>query len=469
MKSNKLLNICAIAIMSLFLVACGGGGGSDEPTQPTVTPTLSVASQSISEGSVVSTTTTSIVIGYSAAIALNTANSVTLNGAAVTPTVSNTALNIPLSLSDGVDYTLVIPANAVHRSDNASVYAPAVTIHFSTAAAAAGLVNANATAQALKVYQFLKDEYGKKTLSGAMANVNNNNYFSNWIYAVTGKHPALTCYDFVHLADSPANWIDYSDISPAKTQWTNNGLVAYMWHWRVPSNEGDAVSSYGFNAPGKGDNVTTFDIREALKDGTWQHTQIMNDIKKVAGYLKLLQDQNIPVIWRPLHEAAGSYKYGAWFWWGRYGTEYTKQLWILLYDQLVNVYHLNNLIWVWTMQVEDGYDNEMANAYPGNEYVDIVGTDIYATSTASQATVYNKIKQITGGKKLITLSECGMLLDPDKCFTGGDTWSWFMEWYTYDIASTATVDNFGNTTAHYKEVFTNSHIMNREDMPTTLK
>jgi mannan endo-1,4-beta-mannosidase len=121
------------------------------------------------------------------------------------------------------------------------------------------------------------------------------------------------------------------------------------------------------------------------------------------------------------------------------------------------------------MQVEDGYDNEMANAYPGNEYVDIVGTDIYATSTASQATVYNKIKQITGGKKLITLSECGMLLDPDKCFTGGDTWSWFMEWYTYDIASTATVDNFGNTTAHYKEVFTNSHIMNREDMPTTLK
>jgi mannan endo-1,4-beta-mannosidase len=203
MKSNKLLNICAIAIMSLSLVACGGGGGSDEPTQPTVTPTLSVASQSISEGSVVSTTTTSIVIGYSAAIALNTANSVTLNGAAVTPTVSNTALNIPLSLSDGVDYTLVIPANAVHRSDNASVYAPAVTIHFSTAAAAAGLVNANATAQALKVYQFLKDEYGKKTLSGSMANVANNNYISDWIYAVTGKHPALTCYDFVHLADSP--------------------------------------------------------------------------------------------------------------------------------------------------------------------------------------------------------------------------------------------------------------------------
>ena len=30
---------------------------------------------------------------------------------------------------------------------------------------------------------------------------------------------------------------------------------------------------------------------------------LLKDIDNIAGYLKLLQDKNIPVIWRPLHEA----------------------------------------------------------------------------------------------------------------------------------------------------------------------
>ncbi len=30
------------------------------------------------------------------------------------------------------------------------------------------------------------------------------------------------------------------------------------------------------------------------------------DIDKLSGYLKLLKMKNIPVLWRPLHEAAGN-------------------------------------------------------------------------------------------------------------------------------------------------------------------
>jgi mannan endo-1,4-beta-mannosidase len=456
--------MAVVAIITFAMASCSGG--SDDP-EPTVTRTLTVSSQSIAEGSVVKSTVTSLVIGYSAAISLNTANAITINGTAVSASVQNTALTIPLNISDGNNYTLVIPANAVHRADDSSVYGPAVTLHFSSPAKfaiASALVNVNATTQAKNVYEFLVSQFGKKTLSGAMANVANNNYMSDWIYAVTGKHPALTCYDFIHIPYSPANWIDYNDITPAKTQWQNNGLVAYMWHWCVPNYEGAPADSCHFYC-----SETNFDIREALKSGTWQNKLILSDIKKVAGYLQILQDNNIAVIWRPLHEAAGNYGTNIWFWWGRYGTDYTKQLWKLMYDQLVNVYHLNNLIWVWTAQIADGHDDEMVAAYPGNDYVDIVGADLYVDNTGSQIEAFNKIKQMTGGKKLVTLAECGLLLDPDKCFTAGDTWSWFMEWYTYKIASTATIDGFGNTTAHWKEIMTNSHIINREDMPLTLK
>ena len=86
----------------------------------------------------------------------------------------------------------------------------------------------------------------------------------------------------------------------------------------------------------------------------------------MAGYLKLLHDANIPVIWRPLHEAAGG-----WFWWGKNADSF-KKLWIQMFDYF-KAQGLNNLIWVWTSETGD------ADWYPGDAYVDIIGRDLYGT------------------------------------------------------------------------------------------
>ena len=53
-------------------------------------------------------------------------------------------------------------------------------------------------------------------------------------------------------------------------------------------------------------------IDDAVEDGLSfiENAIIKADLDKVANYLLLLQQANIPVIWRPLHEAAGT-----WFWW----------------------------------------------------------------------------------------------------------------------------------------------------------
>jgi hypothetical protein len=74
---------------------------------------------------------------------------------------------------------------------------------------------------------------------------------------------------------------------------------------------------------------------------------------------------------------------------------------------------------------------------------------------------------MTGGKKLITLSETGLVQNPDKCITEGAAWSYFMIWYTNDIHKTSdTTDGFGNTAASLKSVFNSSYVINRDQMPS---
>ena len=72
------------------------------------------------------------------------------------------------------------------------------------------------TDAAKNLYAYFLDQYGKKTISSVMANVNWNNTCAENVYKLTGKYPAMNCYDFIHICFSPANWIDYTDITPAK-------------------------------------------------------------------------------------------------------------------------------------------------------------------------------------------------------------------------------------------------------------
>ena len=460
-----LKNIPALLLMACALVAC-----DDDDNAMTQTP-VTLRSQSIAEGaSVLAGTTTQLTLSYNYHMAVNDAVNVTVNGTTVTPSIDAADVKnviIPLSLTAGTDYTVSVPEGAFYNNDNATMTSDALTITFSTedgldkSLITTSLVNSNATQQARNVYDFLLEQYTAHTLSGVMANVDNDNEFSDLIYTTTGKYPALTGYDFIHLAYSPANWVDYSDITPAQTQWNNNGLVTYMWHWNTPTNEGDDISTYSANSD--------FDIEAALTEGTWQHEFIMNDIAKVAGYLSQLQDAGIPVIWRPLHEAAGNYdlygtmEEGAWFWWGKKGTEYTKQLWQLLYDQLVNVYGLNNLIWVWTVQVPaentaDYLDDAVA-AYPGNDYVDIIGVDIYADNIDSKKVQFDFAAAVGDGTK-----------NPATCFLSGEAWSWFMVWYNTDEDGNLllTVDDANyslNTADYWNELMNSEYVITRDEMP----
>ena len=305
------------------------------------------------------------------------------------------------------------------------------------------LCNPGATEEARKVYQVLWDVYGKQALSATVANVDWNIKEAENVYEWTGKWPVMNVFDFINFRSSkdvnPNGWLDYSDISTVESWWKQGGLVGCMWHWNMTANDGTSQTCTPGSEPGQ----TSFDISRIDDTNSDEYKQVIKDIDQIAKYLGKMQEAGIPVIWRPLHEAAGNtYEYEggqAWFWWGAKGAGPFKKLWRLMYDRLVNHHKLNNLIWVWTSQA--GFD-DLCNAYvadsawyPGDEYVDVVARDNYDALEYPLKKEYDALSAKYPGK-IVALAECGngdeVKMAPwSEIWNEGSRWCWFMTWYDY--------------------------------------
>ncbi|HJV77294.1 MAG TPA: glycosyl hydrolase [Paludibacter sp.] len=318
---------------------------------------------------------------------------------------------------------------------------------------ATSLVTPNPSTQAVNLYNFLKTNFGTNIISGTMANYSTNIAEATWVHTQTGKWPALTGFDLINHTIIGANWVEYSaPFTLGQDWWNNNGIVAMTWHWRDPLTK--TGSFYVPSAATLPDTGTTFDITKVSDPTSAEYKAMIVDIDVIAGYLKQFRDAGIPVVWRPLHEAAGG-----WFWWGAKGAEPCKALWKLLFDRLVNYHGLNNLIWVWTTDATA----DAVNWYPGDAYVDVLGMDIYpgANQHGSQYISFLKVKELFGGKKLITLSECGSAPDPALMKEYGDTWSWFMPWN-----GDYTESDSHNGATWWKKYFSYDYVITRDKMPS---
>ena len=459
--------ILALLMGGATLTACD----DDHKPDWEITAPFDVKAESVSieNGATVALSTEKIEIVYNTAVVLNPRAEITMTGDALkgVEIVDGNRLVVEISLSKGKTYTLTIPANAV-AGIGSKTFAPAMELTFSTekgggvitdaSKVAASPINAAATAEAKALYTFLRENYGKKQLSGVMGEVAWATTFSDMVAAEAGKYPAIVGFDYIHLAYSPSNWIDYGDISPVKGAWDAGSIPAMTWHWNVPVSEDGGDGS--FNA-----SSDQFKASNVLVEGTWENRVATADVEKLAGYLKLLQDAGIPVLWRPFHEAAGDYTWGAWFWWGNSGTEVTKELWSWLHTKLTDEYGLNNLIWVWTVQTSDegkpASMDKIRAAYPGDALVDIVGVDLYEAPLSDCTGQFELLYNLVEGKKMVALSECGNLLDVDAALEAGALWSYFMGWY--EMENGLPVFNQWNTAGEWKSILNNPAVINRGD------
>lgn len=126
-----------------------------------------------------------------------------------------------------------------------------------------------------------------------------------------------------------------------------------------------------------------------------------------------------------------------------------------MYDRMVNVNGLHNLIWVWTREPNDDA------WYPGDEYVDIVGRDIYKDGDhSSQVLEFNDMVDRYSGKKIITISESGSFPDVDNLIKDAAGWSWFMPWY-----GKYTRDAIYNPLDLWKKMFASDYVITLDEMP----
>ena len=192
------------------------------------------------------------------------------------------------------------------------------------------LTDKQANEEARHLFDVLASFYGKQIMSGVVAKVDWNIVEAENVYQWTGQYPALNVFDFNNMHASkdvnPNGWLDYSDISVVRQWHQNGGVVGCMWHWNMRANNGTDMTC----SPGDQAWETKFDCSRLSDTNSQEYKQVCKDIDQVASYLKLMQKEGIPVIWRPLHEAAGNiYEYTggkAWFWWGAQGAEAYKAL-----------------------------------------------------------------------------------------------------------------------------------------------
>ncbi len=276
------------------------------------------------------------------------------------------------------------------------------------------LSNPNASDNTKRLFSYLVDIYGKNFLSGQVCDEGMYGGEIQVIKNTTGKMPAILSMDFMNYTPSrPDGGLGHT-VEFAKQWDAAGGIVEFHWHWTVGEKYWTPGPWYSTFYTEK----TNFSLKKALngqdKEG---YEMLLNDIDCIAKLLKQLADEDIPVIFRPLHEASGG-----WFWWGASGAEAYKELYILLYDKLTNEYGLNNIIWLWNGQAADWY--------PGDEYCDIMGTDIYPGEKVytSQVSKYLEVAGWSDEQKPVYLSECGCIFDPELAARDGAWWGCWCVW-----------------------------------------
>lgn len=348
-------------------------------------------------------------------------------------------------LRQGVNTVAIVKDWGYFEVDNIRIEASSASVINNVSTA---LITPSSTARTDSVFRFLLKIYGKAMLSGQYGGSDEFDYLRD----ISGKTPVIRGFDLIDYSPSRVErGATSSEIEKAVVWDRERGITTFCWHWNAPTGLIDQPGKEWWR--GFYTDATTFDITIAMTDpASEEYKLILRDIDAIAVQLEKLRDADVPVLWRPLHEAEGK-----WFWWGAKGAEPCRWLWRLLYDRLVNYHGLNNLIWVWTSSAGP----DALKWYPGDDYVDILGADVYMPAGAhgSWFTLFDNIAAMYQGKKMIALSENGPMPDPQRCFLEEAAWSWFATW-----SGDFIMNGEWNSATHIQRVYNHDYVITLDEI-----
>lgn len=339
------------------------------------------------------------------------------------------------------------------------------------------LTDAQATPETQILMNYLTEVYGHHIISGQQeiyGSGNDGNYELefDWIYDLTGKYPAIRGFDFMNY-NPLYGWEDGT--TDRMIDWVNNrgGIATASWHINVPRNFttyqlGDFVD---WKEATYKPTETNFNTANAVVPGTKEYQYVMMTIEDLAQQLQILQDNDVPVLFRPYHEAEGNGGLngeGAWFWWASAGAEVYKQLWDLLYTELTETYDLHNLIWTYNSYV---YSTSPA-WYPGDDQVDLVGYDKYNTiynrydglsgvpNEDAITSIFYQLVDLTDGKKMVAMTENDTVPSLQNLTEEKSGWLYFCPWYGEHLMSSAF-----NYPATLTTLYQSDYVITLDELP----
>lgn len=339
------------------------------------------------------------------------------------------------------------------------------------------LTDSQATPETQLLMNYLTEVYGNNIISGQQeiyggGNDGNSELEFDWIHNLTGKYPAIRGFDFMNY-NPLYGWEDGTTNRVINWVNTRNGIATASWHINVPRDFtsyvlGDFVD---WKQATYKPTETNFNTANAVVPGTKEYQYLMLAIDDLAEQLLILQTNNVPIMFRPFHEAEGNGGLngeGAWFWWASAGAGVYKQLWDLLYTKLTETYGLHNIIWTYNSYV---YSTSPA-WYPGDDVVDLVGYDKYNTiynrydglsgvpNEDAITSIFYQLVDLTGGNKMVAMTENDTIPSVQNLTDEKAGWLYFCPWYGEHLMSSAF-----NYPATLTSLYQSSYVITLDELP----
>lgn len=296
---------------------------------------------------------------------------------------------------------------------------------------------------------------------------------------ITGSYPAIRGFDFMNY-NPLYGWDDGSTERAIDWVKNRNGIATACWHINLPVDfenyeVGEALdwSKCSYK------NNDQFKIANAVKEGTKENDYLNLAIEDLAEQFLILQENNVPIMFRPFHEAEGNGGVngeGAWFWWSQDGAEDYKALWKYLYNKLTDEYGLHNIIWLQNLYA---WSDASAEWYVGDDYVDIVGFDKYDTvynrhdgktsgpNEDCNSDVYWSLVNYVKNNKMSAIMENSTIPSLENMSVEKASWLYFCTWYENGQDNFLTGTEYNNAET-IKELITSDYAVNLEDLPENL-
>lgn len=287
------------------------------------------------------------------------------------------------------------------------------------------LVDRNATAETRSLFAYLTNISGNNLLFGHQnsttrgVTITKNNGTQSDVKDSVGAFPAVYGWDTNSLEGYGEPYTIESMREVMRLAYERNGIITLSSH--MPN----FVSGGNFNDKTR--------VVEHILPGGSHHQQYLAFLDNIAELASGLVDSEgtlIPVIFRPFHEHNGS-----WFWWGAQHAKNDEYMNIYRFtvEYLRDIKQVRNFLYAFSPNgFFNGDPEQYLYRYPGDEYVDVLGFDIYDSSynqlfrdqLVQDSRMLSQLAEDKG--KIAAITELGV--SNGHSLSGNPNLNWWTDW-----------------------------------------